>query len=52
MCCYHTVLRFRVKEQERTTEKMKDRYENEIKGLKILIRQQQRQLEEMVNDKR
>ena len=31
---------------------MKDRYENEIKGLKILIRQQQRQLEEMVNDKR
>ena len=43
---------FRVKEQERATEMLRDRYENEIKNLKTLIRRQQKQLEDMVNDKR
>ena len=42
----------RVKEQERATEMLKGRYENEIKNLKILIHRQQNQLEDMVNDKR
>ena len=42
----------RVKEQERATEILIDRYENEIKNLKTLIRRQQKQLEDMVNDKR
>ena len=31
---------------------LRDRYENEIKNLKTLIRRQQKQLEDMVNDKR
>ena len=42
---------WRVKEQEKATEMLKDRYENEINSLKVFIRRQQKQLEDMMNDK-
>jgi hypothetical protein len=34
------------------TDILKDRYENEIENLKTLVRRQQRQLDDMVNEKR
>ena len=42
----------RVKDQERANELLKERYENEIENLKTLVRRQQSQLDDMVNDKR
>ena len=46
------ILTLRVKEQERAAELLKDHYENEIQDLRNLVRRQQKQLEDMVNDKR
>ncbi|XP_028392179.1 centrosomal protein of 89 kDa-like [Dendronephthya gigantea] len=47
-----TAFKGRVKEQERAAELLKEHYENEIQDLRTLVRRQQKQLEDMVNDKR